>query len=279
MTKDKIVDSIQRQIEEMGVRALTTKDLEKLQKILSKFKEEESIRVTIIDNKDLGYDFEVETFEQEKPKKQRIVFGEGSENLLKEILGAFKAKGVKPPMSFEKTFPPIDKEFEKYVNGLYNDSEFADSALTSTSLNEEYLAEITADMRRKYAETIKAAVKNSSFDNISVLDMAKILTTETEKQNCLISDIENTFEECLEIVKRKNKDYGETEEDPYKNFRNSESVGVSPEKAILVRISDKLSRISTLLSQDAEVKQETIDDTINDAINYFAILKSFLKNN
>ncbi len=109
-------------------------------------------------------------------------------------------------------------------------------------------------------------------------DAAEARRSKSNKDE-FISNIEDTFETCLEIVKRKNKDYGETDKDPFRNFRNSDAVGVPPEKAILVRISDKLSRISTLLEQNAEVKEESIDDTIHDAINYFAILKNFLKNN
>lgn len=97
--------------------------------------------------------------------------------------------------------------------------------------------------------------------------------------NPLLEDMEETFEKCLSIAKRKNADYGGGGADPYKNFKGSLLVGVNPERAILVRITDKLSRVSTLLGQEAQVKDEAIEDTIDDAINYFAILKSYIKRN
>ena len=96
--------------------------------------------------------------------------------------------------------------------------------------------------------------------------------------NILLKDIEATFNECLEIARRKNNDYaGEKTIDPYKNLKGSLFVGVSPDRAIMVRVMDKMSRISNLLSQENAVKDESIMDTINDTINYMAILKSYLK--
>ena len=97
--------------------------------------------------------------------------------------------------------------------------------------------------------------------------------------NPLLRDMENTFEACLATARRKNHDYGGSNNDPYANFRNSTIAGVSVERGILVRLMDKMSRISTLLDKDAMVKDEAVDDTIDDAINYLAILKSYRKNN
>lgn len=100
-----------------------------------------------------------------------------------------------------------------------------------------------------------------------------------EKGNILLQDIEATFTECLEIAKRKNNDYaGEKATDPYKNIKGSLFVGVTPDRAILVRMLDKMSRVSNLLSQEAKVTDESIGDTLKDIINYSAILLSYLKN-
>jgi len=95
--------------------------------------------------------------------------------------------------------------------------------------------------------------------------------------NILLTDLEQTFEECLKIATAKNNDYGGTNGDPFHNFENTNLVGVSPPKGILVRMVDKMSRIATLLDKDPKVSDESIEDTLNDLINYSAILKSYLK--
>lgn len=90
-----------------------------------------------------------------------------------------------------------------------------------------------------------------------------------------LDHIEKTFIDCKEIVKLKNNDYA-GDADPFKNFNSSEFVGVPISRAILVRMMDKMARISTLLNKEAMVKDESIEDTLNDLINYAAILKAYL---
>lgn len=96
--------------------------------------------------------------------------------------------------------------------------------------------------------------------------------------NPLIQSVEQTYKDGLEILKKKNADYA-GDADPYKNFRFSSLIGVGVEEAILVRVTDKIARISNILHKDAQVKDETITDTLVDAINYLAILKAYLENN
>lgn len=91
-----------------------------------------------------------------------------------------------------------------------------------------------------------------------------------------LTGIDRTFIECSQLVHKKNADYA-TSTDPFQNFRNASAVGVSPERAILVRIMDKISRISNLIDKEAQVKDETMEDTIHDAINYLAILKEKIR--
>lgn len=91
----------------------------------------------------------------------------------------------------------------------------------------------------------------------------------------LIKVIEGLYSEGIEIIREKNSDYSKNG-DAFSNFRFAELVGISPERAILVRVSDKLARISNLLDKENEVKDETIYDTILDMINYMAILHAFL---
>lgn len=83
------------------------------------------------------------------------------------------------------------------------------------------------------------------------------------------------FAACLAIALRKNADYTGGG-DPFRNFRLAEAVGVPVARGILVRITDKVARISTLLDQPPAVADEALTDSIDDAINYLAILGAWL---
>lgn len=95
------------------------------------------------------------------------------------------------------------------------------------------------------------------------------------KKNKFIDQLEKTFKECLEIAKIKNADYA-NEDDAFKNFKGVELVGVDARRGILVRIVDKISRISNLLDRKEKVKDEKIEDTIKDLINYANILLALI---
>jgi hypothetical protein len=92
----------------------------------------------------------------------------------------------------------------------------------------------------------------------------------------LLDYIDRFYKDCRGIVSKKNRDYA-TEQDAFKNFRFSTYVGVPIDRAILVRLTDKLSRISNLLDKEPDVVDERIEDTIKDAVNYLAILSAYLK--
>lgn len=91
-----------------------------------------------------------------------------------------------------------------------------------------------------------------------------------------IKHLEDTYRECVEIVKKKNQDYAKGD-DPFSNFRLSKLISIEPKRAILVRLTDKISRISNLLDKPPAVTEEGLLDTIRDAINYVAILSAFIK--
>jgi hypothetical protein len=80
------------------------------------------------------------------------------------------------------------------------------------------------------------------------------------------------------IVRCKSQDYS-TESDPFKNFRLAPMVGVTPERGVLVRMMDKISRISVLLEKEASVVDESIVDTLLDLGNYSLILACMLEEN
>lgn len=97
-----------------------------------------------------------------------------------------------------------------------------------------------------------------------------------------INLIENTTElyrQGISIMKAKNADYAGNEDvTGLRNFELSANVAkVKMSQGILVRLMDKMSRIGNLLTQEAKVADEKIQDTILDAINYLAILEYAIK--
>jgi hypothetical protein len=79
------------------------------------------------------------------------------------------------------------------------------------------------------------------------------------------------FFELLEIMgevhHRKNSNYAETE-NPLSNFYESEKFDVPAHIGVLVRMSDKWSRIKELAKGKADVVGESIGDTLLDLANY-----------
>jgi len=72
-----------------------------------------------------------------------------------------------------------------------------------------------------------------------------------------------------EIHAAKNQDYGNWH--PLGNFMEAEGFGVSPFKGVLIRLSDKYTRVKTLSKKAdmvGEVKDESIEDTLIDMANY-----------
>lgn len=83
------------------------------------------------------------------------------------------------------------------------------------------------------------------------------------------------FESSLALVSKKGADYNrdqQTTGDTLFNLRVAEILGItqSTEEGILVRLSDKLMRLISLTKpgRDAEVKDESVLDTIRDVHNY-----------
>lgn len=69
----------------------------------------------------------------------------------------------------------------------------------------------------------------------------------------------------------KNHDYASTA-DPFLNFKECEGFGVTASKGVMVRMSDKWSRLKQLeLKGEALVKDESLLDTLLDLANYSVI--------
>ena len=86
--------------------------------------------------------------------------------------------------------------------------------------------------------------------------------------------------EARKIMEIKNHDYagGKHESIPFANFTRVESMGITTtEKGLLVRMPDKMSRLSTFCQEgEFKVKDESLRDTILDTINYGILLYAYV---
>jgi hypothetical protein len=81
-------------------------------------------------------------------------------------------------------------------------------------------------------------------------------------------------------MKKKNHDYsGKSGTEPFANFTRAESMGITTtEKGLLVRMLDKMSRLSSFTdSGEFMVEDEKLQDTIIDMINYSILLYAYIQ--
>lgn len=142
----------------------------------------------------------------------------------------------------------------QWVCGVCHDPAFAKERIMEDTITEAYFGE------RTHQPTINVDKSKPP----SVLD-------DPYSENGLTQSMSNTFDECWALAKRKNHDYA-GDDDPLANFRECEKIGISVPQGIMVRLTDKIARLQRLLTTEAAVTDETVHDTIMDAINYLAIL-------
>jgi hypothetical protein len=77
----------------------------------------------------------------------------------------------------------------------------------------------------------------------------------------------------------KNHDYTGDADNPFANFERVEALGIcGTATGFLVRITDKVSRLATFARhQRLAVADESVRDTIVDAINYLALLSAWVE--
>lgn len=84
---------------------------------------------------------------------------------------------------------------------------------------------------------------------------------------------------ALFLMEKKNHDYsGKSGVEPFANFTRVESMGITTtEKAMMVRMLDKISRLSSFCeSGEFKVSDEKLEDTILDVINYSVLLYAYV---
>lgn len=94
----------------------------------------------------------------------------------------------------------------------------------------------------------------------------------------LMETLEDNFVLALDIARRKNADYSDPT-DAFENFEESAYFARVPtEIGILLRTHDKLARYRNLFSRtEAPEVNESITDTLLDAINYLNLLLAWHK--
>lgn len=86
-------------------------------------------------------------------------------------------------------------------------------------------------------------------------------------------------DQARELMNLKNRDYaGNHGNEPFANFTRCEAMGIcDTEAGFMVRITDKMSRLSSFLqSGKMHVEDESFNDTIVDVINYMVLLSAYV---
>lgn len=77
------------------------------------------------------------------------------------------------------------------------------------------------------------------------------------------------------IMRVKQADYTNGTDNPFRNFELGPHLGVgSLSGGIFIRFLDKVSRLATFISKGKLQVNESVQDTVVDAINYLVLLKS-----
>lgn len=81
-----------------------------------------------------------------------------------------------------------------------------------------------------------------------------------------------------ELMVSKNHDYRSGGGDPFSNFRGSAAFGIDPIKGIVLRMQDKMCRISTFADKGTLlVAGESAEDSIRDIINYAVLMGGMIR--
>lgn len=95
----------------------------------------------------------------------------------------------------------------------------------------------------------------------------------------LLSFFDSFTAKMRETIQNKNQDYaGSAASDPFANFTRVKALGIcEPEIGFLTRMTDKLSRLASLLTTGKQaVADESVTDTLQDLAAYSILLAAYL---
>lgn len=78
-------------------------------------------------------------------------------------------------------------------------------------------------------------------------------------------------------MRNKSNDYAEGG-DAFLNFKTAAQIaGISPEQTLLTLLGMKMSRLTQLISKGKKARNESVEDTMLDIINYVVLLRGMMK--
>ena len=95
-----------------------------------------------------------------------------------------------------------------------------------------------------------------------------IIQIEDELYTDEVVQFANEAKQCVELYSRKNHDYGNSFDKGMDNIGIAYGVG---------RIYDKMNRLITLTKKEAQIKDESIDDTLRDLACYSMMMLAYRK--
>lgn len=105
----------------------------------------------------------------------------------------------------------------------------------------------------------------------------KTESTNFRSPDFLVSHASEVFTQCVDVMKKKNADYSGSDANAFRNFEGVEYFKITDTKTgMMVWLTDKFMRISHLLKKPPQVKNESIKDSIEDAINYLVIMHAYI---
>jgi hypothetical protein len=95
----------------------------------------------------------------------------------------------------------------------------------------------------------------------------------------LLEFFDDAVAEARRIIESKNHDYaGRDGENPFANFTRVESLGItSTERGFLVRLTDKISRLSSFCESGEFKVDESLRDTCLDIVNYSVLYLAYME--
>ncbi len=95
--------------------------------------------------------------------------------------------------------------------------------------------------------------------------------------SAFVQDTQNLFNRCVELLRAKSNDYAEGG-DAFLNFKTAAQIaGISPEQTLLTLLGMKMSRLTQLISKGKTARNESVEDTMLDIVNYIVLLRGMMK--